>query len=488
MAVFEPISNIQIVGLSGQQLWQNQAQRLYNGATVILTNTNRPFFYANPNDNNIFTPTSSASNATQLQVQYLQNSFQFQLNYNGQPINHETYIEFLRTGTYSDINSTLFSFDITNGVIRGIFPYQAGGRISAGHMFYDDGQADRIRCSDDQVTSARWIALRIIKPSAYIEAADKVVNPIQCCSGSSGPGYRDEPSVQVCIDRGLTSADAPQCYNLFAQSCTGDQLLTPQCIKFCSQKGVNCDAVLQNLAAQKPDLLKTNSDVVACFQPQSFYSTFFNSLTSKVPALAGLPLFPYCSFPACAVPSAVKPFNVKNQNTPPCPNLTTCVSQVTIDNSGSIVGDVPISQTLACKSITENAPVPPTVRPAPNSTPSSTNSTPYPPSTPAPVPVPDGTTTTIPSTASSSSSNTGLIIGIILLVLFLAIGGYFLYKRHKKSELPTAIEPQTTIESQVVAPPPPSSSPPTSSPASSPASFGSGIKPKRNKYRRSGTR
>lgn len=451
----DKITQINIVGINNPTaLNEARAQRMFDGAFVVITNkatAPQQWYNVDPNDDN-----SIYLNAPGFAAHYLvryvngvlapdgRKVFQLIWRNNGNFISHYNHNDvFQASGEARDIWQSYFSFVYdSSGQINNMITYSPNGMgnnytlspyqspSENNYMKADWNNAERFDCN-------LWLQLNIVSPSNYLLILRKIFNPLSCCSSVA----KDNSIQMICDDQGLTSYNSPQCYNYFSQACFGDKLLSPECINYCSQKDVNCDDALQKFAAQKPELLQTNSDVVACFQTPTFYSTFFNSLTSKVPALAGLPLFPYCSFPACAVPSALKPFNVKNQNTPPCPNLTTCVSTVNVDVKGQIIGNVPISQNLACKSISQGAV---SVAPA-NSTPASTNSTPYPPSTPAPVPVPAVSVLPSSSTATSTDTSyqTGIIISIVVFVLLLLLGAYWLHKRKKSSANPPTKPPPT---------------------------------------------
>lgn len=425
MAKFADISVVKILtGETGLNLYQKQAQRMYDTAVVTFYNFGLQFA-GTPNNWCIFHPAGSGysdtpSTATQLTINYLPApnptyAFQFISSVQNRPVNNRldgnsgiAWNQYVNDCPSTDKTNTYFSFNIdsSRGEIISILSYQ--DRVypptvaTDSPIYFDDGDPNKaLRASSaGNGHTNLYIGLLIIKPSAYFTAL-QTVTPMTCCAGLEAPQYTDPGSIAVCTDQGLIGSTSAQCINYLAQSCTGSQLLNPQCIRFCQNPNNNCDASLQALAASNPNLLQTNPDVVGCFQSQPFYTKFFDQLVAEYPAFENLPFFPYCSFPLCAT-ATLQPFSVKNRSASACPNLTTCVSNISVNNQGNIAGAIGISSSPSCSAVTGPSP------------------------TPGPGPS--------PATASTGWI-IGLVLGVLLLVFIVGFGIFYWRRRVQAQQI-----------------------------------------------------
>lgn len=142
---------------------------------------------------------------------------------------------------------------------------------------------------------------------------------------------------------------APYC---IAQNTDGSRFKEPACRRFCTENLNQCENKLKEVCKNKKPNDPTWSEICGCWYDDSVYTNFYNSLAEKWNVPDGFFVQPrVCGFPEC------KSANPAYRQPPPkegCPplNVTTCLANVKIDVSGSIVKDSPISVTVApgCKS------------------------------------------------------------------------------------------------------------------------------------------
>ena len=169
----------------------------------------------------------------------------------------------------------------------------------------------------------------------------------KCCAGEYLPGSTE---LAACGYYGLNPG-SQACNTFFIgpnpPGYCASHLDTPECVSYCAQPTVNCDALatqyctgLGAAAASDPNC--------ACYLPAATYATFFGDLTAQVQKGGGnIPQYPDCYFPACAA-SPLHTYSHKSGETP-CPDIQSCVdvSNVNLSN-GQITGPVSIASTTAC--------------------------------------------------------------------------------------------------------------------------------------------
>lgn len=233
MATFADPSVVKIVSptVSGINLYQEQAKRIYDTAVVTFQNSlfrGGTEFASNPDDWCIFHPTGvygSPSSATTLTINYLPDpnpthAFTFTA-LNGRNANYKVNNrvngnagdagwQFVNNCPTTSDTNTLFSFNIdsSTGKIMSILSYE--DRVYPytvaidSPIYYDaNNSAQDLRAASDGNGHTDWyIGLHILTPSVYFTAL-QTVNPMTCCAGLQAPQYTDAPSIQVCADQGL---------------------------------------------------------------------------------------------------------------------------------------------------------------------------------------------------------------------------------------------------------------------------------------------
>ena len=234
------------------------------------------------------------------------------------------------------------------------------------------------------------------------------------------------------------------------QICSGEYLNHPDCISWCQQATGDyaCDDQIRDYCSRIDNAV--DKEICACFMPTAFYDKMAEQVANKfnAPSL----LFngnPYCSYPKCAQ-SKVWTLNQKMFN-PKCPdiNISSCVNNFTVNNDGTINGNITPNQGNTCSLNVNPTPEPnpeptpepeptpnpepnpepePTPEPEPNPEPNPNPNPPTPPTPPNPNPTPNPNPSPTPS--DKSTTTTAIIIaasvsGIVVLALIAA------YIRHK---------------------------------------------------------
>lgn len=459
------ITTIDITGTTSQQALNDaRAQRVYDGAIVSIINTQTEpgqQFTPDPNDNDSL---KLFIGSTQYQVRFVnslspQGYKMFQIYWTGGNGNFITHYNnddvFQASGNSTDIWESYFSFQYTStGEINNMItysPYHMGSSYYLSPYLGPEGSNYYIKAdwnNSQKTDCTRWAELKIITPSAYMQALASF-NPISCCSGA----YATNNEAQfICQDQALTSFTSVACLAQLQTFCTGSNLQQSSCQQYCSLTDVDCDTALGTYAQQEIASIgatgilasSTLSNLLGCFLGTSYDTQYYNSLVAQYPTVSTLPNLPQCIIPVCSS-STIKPYNVK-QNGPGCPDVTSCFSVSNVTNSGSIQGNIALNQSESCSSLSQTTSATPaststtpatttSATPTPTTTATPTTTTPTKNSTSAST-TPASTTTpstTIPSTTTSTSTtNLIIIVSIIVGILILGIVAYVFYKRRKK--------------------------------------------------------
>ena len=119
------------------------------------------------------------------------------------------------------------------------------------------------------------------------------------------------------------------------------------CQEFCSNNGVNCDAIYKNYCQNLGQTGAMNDENCGCFMDvfnPNYYANFFTSLEKQVNFTSSVPDYPGCFYPRCAT-SNIKNFTSKQQT---CPDVQQCLIVDNINNDGTIAGNVGIQPTANC--------------------------------------------------------------------------------------------------------------------------------------------
>lgn len=218
------------------------------------------------------------------------------------------------------------------------------------------------------------------------------------------------------------------CFSRINAFCTSANIGSEEvCRTMCATNGV-CDSrltsyctTLFNSSGQTlNDFIKdgANANVCGCFLTgisPNIYSSYEADLLktfNNIPTSGDLI---DCYFPACSNSDIHRGAFITNKTT--CPNNSLCVNSVTINNNGTINGDIGVNQSNECSSFTKNK----------NTGGGGTTPTPSPPAPPTPSPVPAN------SKGSGVRSMTYVIgIGLIVIVGFLIIRGSAKVVKHEK--------------------------------------------------------
>jgi hypothetical protein len=124
-------------------------------------------------------------------------------------------------------------------------------------------------------------------------------------------------------------------------NCSGVNLNSNDCNTFCNVAGDPCAANLTAFCAGSEAQLAAYPNLCGCHMGDNYYSKFFATLATA--AIGAVPPFPYCYFGKCAG-GAIQTATVKQ----PCPSLTICTTNLTVQNQGVINGAINIAQSNSC--------------------------------------------------------------------------------------------------------------------------------------------
>jgi hypothetical protein len=135
---------------------------------------------------------------------------------------------------------------------------------------------------------------------------------------------------------------------ILVNHCKGENLSDPACIEYCQGNITLCSGQLSDYckSLDPADALKT--DICACYMAGDFYDKYYGSLTSQVNITGNinnqLTKIPQCSYAKCAA-SSLNPYILQKI---PCPDIQQCISNVNVNNDGTINGDITINSTNDC--------------------------------------------------------------------------------------------------------------------------------------------
>ncbi len=177
------------------------------------------------------------------------------------------------------------------------------------------------------------------------------------------PGPGAQPGIAAGINRNVNSlcedictvnptVDNPLpawCSNVSLTACAGN-IKHPFCQRFCALKGVNCDREIKQYCDSIGIEAAKQDEFCGCFLPTSFYENYYADLKKKAAFSTALTTEnKVCSFPSCAS-SILKPYASK-QAIDTCPDVFQCIIVPTVNNNGSITGDISIKSDAACTQV-----------------------------------------------------------------------------------------------------------------------------------------
>jgi hypothetical protein len=160
-------------------------------------------------------------------------------------------------------------------------------------------------------------------------------------SGSTINAFSKQDCIEWCTN------NPTECTALKSIHCRGENLNTGFCLGFCgSTPGYVCEDNIQEYCNSISDnAVKLTKPICGCFMGSDFYSKYFNGIKKAFPGLSELfSNLPQCSFPNCST-SQVKP---RSFETNPCPDISACIQYAEVNNSGTITGDINITQSSDC--------------------------------------------------------------------------------------------------------------------------------------------
>jgi len=229
---------------------------------------------------------------------------------------------------------------------------------------------------------------------ANIPTITTLEEKLKCCSGAtsadncdmnycyvtgSGPGtglssdcntlmssYCQQPDASGVVNM-LTDSNCqilkksdPTLYNeILKQACTGNNLTTTACQNFCNQKDSNgnnlgyCQQALIDYCKNKQP--GTNDQLCACYYPNSFYTSIRDKLSADYnvsPTLLSGLSGPNCVYPPCGSGNNIAPS--KGQTCSDV-NLTQCIQDVTLSNSGTVTNLNVNQNATGCTTLTKKS-------------------------------------------------------------------------------------------------------------------------------------
>jgi hypothetical protein len=271
---------------------------------------------------------------------------------------------------------------------------------------------------------------QIVIPSPYVAFYNSLLNGNQylCCSNNYQQGSVE---ASVCQTQFNLPALCSSVMNSFCSTpstafVSGGsdpsivKSFNPACVSYCNGKNCNtqlstaCQALQTTMIATNPsvDFFSVVLDC-GCFMPNAA-ANFGASLDVQFQKV-GIPPPQFTN--ACNFPPCLNSFQrtLFTQSTP-CANEVTCLTLLTVDNSGTINGNLTTQQATACGAAQQTTPVPTQVPATGPSNPPATTNIPAPPSTPAP--------------AKTSSAQDAVILFIIaIIILILIVVAVFLFRK-----------------------------------------------------------
>lgn len=163
---------------------------------------------------------------------------------------------------------------------------------------------------------------------------------------------RQHPNTTFCASFCANqTADKSTCNFSMGQWCSDfANVASPACREWCKNPNINCDASISSYCrslGSPTDALATDPELCGCFLPTTFYDNYFKSLKDKIVVPPNFQPNKQCFFGSCAQ-SKIQPFVVKNSEGRLCPNVQTCLQNITFSNNGTITGNVNITNNNSC--------------------------------------------------------------------------------------------------------------------------------------------
>ena len=158
------------------------------------------------------------------------------------------------------------------------------------------------------------------------------------------------PFDTACIDWcSKNEIKADSCKQIVDNFCQGKNLEQDVCIRLCNNLEGNCDKKLLDYCSSL-GTGASQSQICGCFMGRQYFENYFKSLKSKGASSAIIPEIPECLYAGCvSAPIQTHKFYTEIKGgVRPCPDIQQCISEVHIDNQGTIIGDITIKQENKC--------------------------------------------------------------------------------------------------------------------------------------------
>jgi hypothetical protein len=234
------------------------------------------------------------------------------------------------------------------------FAFQGGaiaGLMSLGNPGYllSMGTAE-MAISQNKPLTQESLYFNIVTPSAFMSTmANMTIG--ECCTKGFGAATTE---AKVCAALGLIDGGKTVglCNTYLIDSKTGwckTNAESSICVDYCQRPDINCDTIYSTYCANQGPVRQAQLAVCGCFMGEAFYTKYNQALSDAgLGILASGPAAqPACNYMRCVAQSAILPFTYK---TPRCPaqNISVCLSQINVDNYGSINGGVSADTLQTC--------------------------------------------------------------------------------------------------------------------------------------------
>lgn len=313
--------------------------------------------------------------------------------------------------------------------------------------------------------------IKMISKVTYLSGLEKlqyqVPEPYRCCG--SDQRWKAYPTgtlerLRCTYDR-LHSGEK-ECELLLDGYCS-NHMDEEICLERCQERNKNCDGILQHWCqnVRKATAVEVFQDpklarICGCFLPPQIYSNFFADLEKAgIGKIQARPEFKECYFGPCSRNSDLL-YALKNRG-PQCPNISACLSEITVTNTGEIKGPVRVENNNDCN-FTDGTRPPPT--PVEETGKENKEPTPTPTPSPTPSPTPFPAPTPVDKSGWTTQQKIALGIGVLVsaVIVFFIIrrltttvqpvplrrivpSGIELSRRATPPTLPTAIEPTRPV-------------------------------------------
>ena len=140
--------------------------------------------------------------------------------------------------------------------------------------------------------------------------------------------------------------------------CSGATVAGSDCMSYCNQSYSDCDKQINTYAATLTNAeLLANPQLFACHMnnangtPNTYLTNFYSSLKAGLPSefAATIVLQAQCVYPPCSSGTALLTTAQKTGQTTACQNYSICYQKTTVNNDGTITGNLGINQTNGCQ-------------------------------------------------------------------------------------------------------------------------------------------